>query len=317
MAIYAARRLLAVIPVLFGISIVVFLLVRLIPGDPAATMAGPLATPEELRQVREALGLEEPIPVQYSLWIQRAVRGNLGRSIAEGVPVTQIITQRFKNTAILASAAIVIATVLGGTAGIIAALKPRTFTDKIVTTGALLGNSMPSFWLGIILIVVFSLNLGWLPSAGMYDVRSDQKSFGDLLLHLILPAITLGAASAGIIARMTRSSMMDVLNQDYIRTARAKGVRRGGVVTHHALRNACIPVLTVIGLQVGFLLGGAAIVETVFAWPGLGSAMFQAISKRDLPLIQGGVLFVAVVFVFVNLGVDLLYGFLNPRIRYS
>ena len=317
MLLYSVRRLAATLPVLIGISVVVFLLVQLIPGDVAATMAGPLATPAEVAEVRESLGLDRPFYVQYGKWLQRVIHLDLGRSIAEGVPVTDLVLRRFKNTVILASAALVFASVVGGAAGIIASLRPGTPTDRLVTVGALIGNSMPSFWLGIILIVVFSLNLGWLPSGGMYDVRSGSRGPLDLLRYLLLPAVTLGAASAGMIARMTRSSMLEVLNQDYIRTARAKGVRGFGVVAGHALRNACIPVVTAIGLQAGFLLGGAAITETVFSWPGLGSQMFQAISKRDLPLIQGGVLFVAAVFVFVNLAVDLAYGLLNPRIRYQ
>jgi peptide/nickel transport system permease protein len=313
---YILRRLAAAIPVLFGVSVVIFLLMKLIPGDAAQVLAGPSATRDEVELIRADLGLDEPLYVQYGRWLARAARGDLGRSIELRAPVTTMVLERFKNTAILAGASMLLASVLGVTAGVISATRPLSAFDRLAMVGALFGNSMPTFWLGLVLILVFSLGLGWFPSNGMYDIRAGGGPF-DLLHHLILPSITLAGVSAAIIARVTRSSMLDVINREYVTTARAKGLSGHRVISGHALKNAMLPVVTVIGVQIGYLLGGSILVETVFSWPGLGLQLFRAISSRDLPLVQGGVMLVSAVFVFVNLAVDVLYALLDPRVRYS
>ena len=313
---YVLNRLILTIPVLFGVSVVIFLLMKLIPGDAAQVLAGPSATRDEVEMIREDLGLNEPLIVQYGRWLARAARGDLGRSIELRAPVTTMVLERFKNTAILAGASMMLAIVLGVTAGVVSATRPLSIFDRLAMIGALFGNSMPTFWLGLVLILVFSLGLRWFPSNGMYDIRSGGGFF-DLLHHLVLPSITLAGVSSAIIARVTRSSMLEVINREYVTTARAKGLSNGSVIWGHALKNALLPVVTVIGVQIGYLLGGSILVETVFSWPGLGLQLFRAISSRDLPLVQGGVMFVSTVFVFVNLGVDLLYAALDPRVRYS
>lgn len=313
---YVIGRLVAAVPVLFGVSVVIFLLMKLIPGDAAQVLAGPSATRDEVELIRQDLGLNEPLYVQYGRWLARAVRGDLGRSIELRAPVTTMVLERFKNTAILAGASMLLAIVLGVTAGVVSATRPLSVFDRLAMIGALFGNSMPTFWLGLVLILVFSLGLGWLPSNGMYDIRSGGGLL-DLLYHLVLPSITLAGVSAAIIARVTRSSMLEVINREYVTTARSKGLSNRRVIWGHALKNAMLPVVTVIGVQIGYLLGGSILVETVFSWPGLGLQLFRAIGSRDLPLVQGGVMLVSAVFVFVNLAVDLLYAVLDPRVRYS
>jgi peptide/nickel transport system permease protein len=313
---YVIGRLVAAVPVLFGVSIVIFLLMKLIPGDAAQVLAGPSATRDEVELIRQDLGLNEPLYVQYGRWLARAARGDLGRSIELRAPVTTMVFERFKNTAILAGASMLLSIVLGVTAGVISATRPFSVFDRLAMIGALFGNSMPTFWLGLVLILIFSLGLGWFPSNGMYDIRSGGGPV-DLLHHLVLPSITLAGVSAAIIARVTRSSMLEVVNREYVTTARAKGLSNRRVIWGHALKNAMLPVVTVIGVQIGYLLGGSILVETVFSWPGLGLQLFRAISSRDLPLVQGGVMLVSAVFVFVNLAVDLLYALLDPRVRYS
>jgi len=313
---YVLGRLVSAIPVLFGVSVVIFLLMKLIPGDAAQVLAGPSATREEVEMIREDLGLNEPFYIQYGKWVGRAVRGDLGRSIELRAPVTTMVLERFKNTAILASASMLFALVVGVTAGVISATRPLSWFDRLAMIGALFGNSMPTFWLGLVLILVFSLGLRLFPSNGMYDIRSGG-GFLDLLHHLVLPAITLAGVSAAILARVTRSSMLEVINREYVTTARAKGLADRRVIWGHALKNAMLPVITVMGVQMGYLLGGSILVETVFSWPGLGNQLFRAISSRDLPLVQGGVMLVSAIFVFLNLAVDLLYAFLDPRVRYS
>jgi peptide/nickel transport system permease protein len=302
--------------VLFGVSIVVFLVMHLAPGDPAVVMLGPTASEEDVQRIRTDLGLDQPLPVQYGKWVWNVVQGDFGRSITMKRPVLPEILTRFKATLILTFASLVISTVIGVTAGVIAAVKPYSWFDRASMLFALLGVSMPVFWLGIVLIVVFALKLGWLPAGGMYSAGS-TRNIGDLLQHLVLPAVTLAAASVALVARLTRSSMLEVIRQDYIRTARAKGLGERTAILGHALKNALIPVVTVIGLQVGYLLGGAILTETVFSWPGLGLLMVQAILARDFPVVQGGVLLIGATFVLVNLIVDLCYVYLDPRIHYS
>jgi peptide/nickel transport system permease protein len=314
LATYILQRLVAILPVLVGVSLIVFGLVALIPGDVASAMLGADATPAQVEELRRTLGLDRPLHEQYVRWLGRAVQGDLGQSIEMREPVGSLLVTRFQNTLILALTAMLFATGLGLVAGVVSATRQYSWIDRLTMLLALFGNSMPSFWLGIVLILVFSLGLGWFPASGMYSVRGD-RGLGDLLQHLVLPAITLGTVSAAVVARMTRSSMLDVIRQDYVLTARAKGLRDQAVVYGHALRNALPPVVTVIGLQTGFLLGGAVLTETVFSWPGVGLQMYRAISSRDLPLIQGGVLMLATTFVLVNLLVDVLYAYLDPRVR--
>ena len=301
---YIAKRLLLTIPVLIGVSFVVFVMVRIIPGDPAQIIAGEAATREFVEELRRELGLDRPIVVQFGDFLARLLRGDLGRSIRSRIPVVEDLKVRIPNTVILAAAGMVVATSLGVLAGIVSAVRPYSLLDTAVMLLALAGLSMPVFWSGLMLILLFAVMLGWLPAVGTGSWA-----------HLILPAVTLGLTSAAIIARMTRSSMLEVLRSDYIRTARAKGLAERGVVNRHALRNALIPVITVVGLQTGNLLSGAVLTESVFAWPGVGRLMVEGIQTRDYPIVQAAVLVVALSFVIVNLVVDVLYTYLDPRIR--
>jgi peptide/nickel transport system permease protein len=312
---YLAQRLLLLVPVLLGVSVVVFMVLHLSPGDPAEIMLGSQANKADLARLRTELGLDEPLHVQYATWIAHVVQGDLGRSLWMKRPVLGEVMIRLRATLILTATALVISTLLGIALGVASASRPNSLLDRLSAVTSLFGASMPVFWLGIVLMVVFSLQLGWLPASGMYAPYGGGD-LRDLLAHLILPAVTLAAASVTIIARLTRSTMLDVLGQDFIRTARAKGLVEGAVVLRHGLKNAMIPIVTVIGVQVGYLLGGAILTETVFAWPGVGSLMVQGILARDFPLVQGCVLVVALSFVLVNLAVDLLYAWLDPRIRY-
>jgi peptide/nickel transport system permease protein len=313
---YLLRRLLLLVPVLLGVSVVVFLVLHLAPGDPAEIMLGSQATQEDVTRLRADLGLDEPLPLQYAHWMAHVLQGDLGRSIRMRQPVLGEVLIRFRATLILTATALLLSTVGGIALGVLSAARPRSAVDQLSTLGSIFGASMPSFWLGLVLMVCFSLWLGWLPASGMYGAHG-PGGLADLLSHLVLPAVTLAAASTTIIARLTRSTMLDVLRQDFVRTARAKGLVERGVVLRHALRNALIPTVTVVGVQAGYLLGGAILTETVFAWPGVGTLMLQGILARDFPLVQGCVLVIALVFVLFNLAVDLLYAFLDPRIRYE
>ncbi len=313
---YLANRIALVLPVLLGISIVVFLMLKLVPGDPAIVLLGPQAEPKDIEMLRRAWGLDRPLYQQFVAWLAHVLRGDLGLSLEQRLPVSTLVLTRFKNTAILTFASVFVSCTMGLTAGVISATRPRSIFDRLTMLMALFANSMPAFWLGLVLILAFSLGLGWFPVSGMQSIRG-EGGFLDLLQHLALPAVTLGGATTAIVARLTRSSMLEVIRQDYVRTARAKGLFERRVVVGHALRNALLPVVTVVGLQVGFLLGGAVLTETVFSWPGVGLQLYRAISTRDIPLIQGSVLLIAVVFVFINLLVDALYAYLDPRIRYS
>jgi peptide/nickel transport system permease protein len=299
-----------------GVSIVVFMVLHLSPGDPAEIMLGSAGTKEDLARLRLEMGLTEPLHVQYVRWMSHVLRGDLGRSLWMKRPVLGEVLHRFKATLVLAGSALVLSTLGGMALGVLSATRPDSILDRVSTIVSLFGASMPVFWLGIVLMVVFSLWLGWLPASGMWAPYGGGD-FRDLVLHLVLPAVTLAAASLTIIARLTRSTMLEVLGQDYIRTARAKGVVEGRVVVRHGLKNALIPIVTVVGVQAGYLLGGAVLTETVFAWPGVGTLMVQGILARDFPLVQGCVLVVALGFVLVNLAVDLLYAYLDPRIRYD
>jgi peptide/nickel transport system permease protein len=313
---YLLRRLLLLVPVLLGVSMVVFLVLHLSPGDPAEIMLGSQASQADVARLRADLGLDEPLPLQYARWMAHVLQGDLGRSIRLRQPVLGEVLIRFRATLILTTTALFLSTVCGIALGVLSAARPRSLVDRLSTLGSIFGASMPSFWLGLVLMVCFSLWLGWLPASGMYGAHG-TGGLADLLSHLALPAVTLAAASTTIIARLTRSTMLDILRQDFVRTARAKGLVESGVVLRHALRNALIPTVTVVGVQAGYLLGGAILTETVFAWPGVGTLMIQGILARDFPLVQGCVLVIALGFVLFNLAVDLLYAFLDPRIRYE
>ena len=314
MTTYIIKRLIHLLPVLFGVSLAVFLLLRLTPGDPATAILGVQATPNEVARIRHALGLDRPWWVQYGIWLGNVLQGDLGVSYQNKRPVSLIIGQRLPATIELAVMSLLIAAVLGISTGILSALKRYTMADYIFTSLALFGISMPSFWFAILLILVFSLYLGWLPASGYAPL---SEGLGKHLSHLVLPAIALGLFNTGALMRFTRSSMLEVISQDYIRTARAKGLWERAVVYRHALKNALIPTLTVLGLQIGFLMAGAVIIEQVFAWPGIGWLTLTAINQRDYPVVMGVVLIIALVFVLSNLVVDILYTWVDPRIRFS
>lgn len=303
---YFLRRVFALIPTLFGVSIAVFLLLHLVPGDPARMVAGLDATEADLVLIREDLGLDKPLPVQYVTWLGHLLQGDMGKSTRTRNPVTYEIGLRLPATWQLTAVSITIAVLIGLIAGITAATRRNSVLDYGSMVAALLGICTPSFWLGLMLMLVFAVQLHWFPTSGRGDWR-----------HLVLPGLTLGAGAAAIIARVTRSSLLEVLNQDYIRTATAKGLRRQTVTYRHALKNALIPVVTVVGLEFGYLLAGAVITETVFAYPGIGRLLVDSIGFRDFPVVQGILLILAFQFVIVNLGVDLLYAWLDPRIHYG
>jgi peptide/nickel transport system permease protein/oligopeptide transport system permease protein len=302
---YVGRRILAVVPVLFGVTLAVFSMLFLVPGDPVKIMLAEfVTTPDQIAQMRAQLHLDEPVLKQYGRFVGSALRGDLGVSIRSRRPVTAEITENIGSTGQLALASMLVAIGLGVPLGLLAALGRNSWLDVAAMVVALLGVAMPTFWLGFLLIFVFSLHLGWLPATGGGD-----------LLHLVMPAVALGMIAAAIIARLTRSSMLEVLGQDYVRTARAKGLGSGSVIVRHALRNALIPVVTVFGLQFGNLLAGAVIVETVFSRPGLGRLIVGGILAKDFPLVQGTVLFVAAAYVLINVVVDVAYAYVDPRIR--
>jgi peptide/nickel transport system permease protein len=301
------RRILAVVPVLFGVTLAVFSMLFLVPGDPVKMMLAEFVTnPDQVAQMRAQLHLDEPILKQYGRFVTGAVRGDLGTSIRSRRAVTTEIGENLASTAQLALAAMLVAIGLGIPLGLLAALSRNSWLDVASMGTALLGVSMPSFWLGLLLIFVFSLHLAWFPATGGGDLH-----------HLILPSVTLGMIAAAIIARLTRSSMLEVLGQDYVRTARAKGLGGFSVVVRHALKNALIPIITIFGLQFGNLLAGAVIVETVFSRPGLGRLIVGGILNKDFPLVQGVVLFVATIYVLINLLVDVAYAYADPRIRFG
>lgn len=312
MSTYVLRRLMQAVPVLILASIGVFLLLHLVPGDPALLLAGPDATPEVVAAVRRDMGLDQPLPIQYGVWVQHAVTGDLGRSYVSRLPVTQLIGAALPATVELAVAALLIAVVLGIPSGILSAVNRQRLPDWIITIINGLALAIPNFWLGIVMVIVFSLVLGWVPPGGRVDFLSNP---GVAWKTLLLPAVTLGLHIAATLSRFTRASMLEVLHEDYIRTANAKGLPRSVVLVRHAIRNALIPIVTVLGIQFGRLLGGAVIVESVFAWPGIGRMVLQAVLNRDYLLVQGALLLLVVAFIVINLLVDLLYGVLDPRIR--
>ena len=314
MTVYALQRLLGLVPVLFGISVLIFLTMKLIPGDVARALLGPMATDQSLAQLRHALGLDEAIHIQYAKWLWRAIHGDLGLSPIVHKPVMELLLPKFGNTLILAGASFALAVVGGVTVGLVAAARPQTVVDRTAMGVSLVVGNMPPFWLGLVLIVLFAINLRWLPSLGMYSSRG-PGGLEDLLVHLIMPAVATAAAPGAIIARMTRASLLEILGQDYIKVARSKGLSERAVLWLHALRVAWPPILTISGLQLGYLLGGAVFTEEVFGWPGLGRQLVSSVIARDVQVVQGAALFIAVVFVLVNLVVDLLNLCVDPRTR--
>jgi peptide/nickel transport system permease protein len=331
---YIIKRLLQIIPVVLGVTLIAFALIHLAPGDPVRTMLGQHATQQEIDDIRVKYGLDQPLFVQYFIWLGDVLQGDLGRSILSHEQVTIEIGARFPNTIELAIAAMVFAILIGVVAGIISATKQYSVADYSVMGVALFGISMPVFWLGIMLMMIFGVFLGWLPIGGRIDlllpfnritgfmvfdsiITGNGAALISVLRHLILPAIALGTIPMAIIARTTRSSMLEILRQDFIRTERAKGLSERKVIYKHAIRNAMVPVVTVIGLNFGLLLSGAILTETVFSWPGVGRLVIDSVYARDYPLVIGCILVFALVFIIVNLIIDLLYTYIDPRIHYD
>ncbi len=324
---YFLYRLLQLIPILISISVLVFLMIHLAPGDPVLLLMGDEGTYEDYRRLQELYGLDLPLYQQYFRWVGNALQGNLGISIRQGAPVSQLIFERLGPTFELAIASVILATILGIPIGVLAAIKRQSFVDFFSMIFALIGVSMPPFWLGLVLLAYVSMNVGFFPMFGregsivgglwIFLTSFNITPLYDGFRYLFLPAASLAIAMMAIITRLTRSSLLEVMGKDYIRTARSKGIGEKVVIFKHGLRNALLPVVTIIGIQFGFLLGGAVITETVFAWPGAGRLVVNAIIQRDFPIIQGGVLMLAIAFTLVNLLVDLSYALLDPRIRYQ
>jgi peptide/nickel transport system permease protein len=311
---YILKRLALTVPILFGLSVVVFAMMALIPGDPATAILGAYATPENVARLNRQLGLDQPLVGQYVTWAGNLLQGDMGRSYALNRPVADEVFERFGATLILAGAALVLASILGLLAGVVSAVRQFGWTDRAVTLLVLVGISTPSFWLGLLMIMLFAVQLRWLPASGMYSIFGGGD-LPDLLRHLAMPALTLAVVAAGVIARLTRAAMLEVLRQDYIRTARAKGVSERRVIYVHAFKAALVSVIPLIGVQAGFVLGGAVYVETVFQWPGVGRMVVGAIAQRDLLLVQGGVLAVAAAYVLFNLLADVAQSIVDPRLR--
>ena len=314
MTVYLVRRLLAVIPVMLVVVTIVFLLIHLIPGDPASAMLGPDATPAQIEATRVQLGLDRPLYEQLFKFYGRILQGDLGRSYFLNRPVAQALYERVEPTLLLTLSALFVAVAIGVPSGLIAGAYPGSMWDRVLMFSALLGVCIPSFWLSLNFIYLFAVRLGWLPAGGYTSVWVDPWA---ALRYMVLPAISLGFSQSALIARIARSCMLEVLQQDYIRTARAKGVSQGVVVSVHAFRNAMVPVVTVIGITVAILIGGAVVTEIVFNIPGLGRLVISAILRRDYPVVQGVVLVTAAAYVLINLVVDVLYAFIDPRIRYG
>lgn len=333
---YIAKRLLLLLPTLFGVITLVFFMIALSPGDPARVMLGERASAEQLEELRQELGLDKPLIQQYGLYLRRVVQLDLGKSIATGQRITDEIKDRFPATIELAIWAMIFATIVGIILGVTSARRRNSWVDYTTMGGALVGVSMPVFWLALVLIMIFSVRLDLLPTGGRMNIRyyfepitnyyvldglilliktGDAKFFLSALKHLVLPTVALGTIPLAIIARTTRSSILEVLHQDYIKTARSAGIREKRVIYRYTLKNALLPIITVIGLQFGLLLSGAILTETIFAWPGIGKWIYVSIGARDYPAVQGGIIFISTFFVLINLVVDILYSVINPKIR--
>ena len=304
MAHYLTRRLVLLLPMVVLISAVVFWAMRLIPVNPAELMLGPFSTPDQQERAKRELGLDKPIYVQYGIFLGNAVRGDFGRSIKSGKPVTALIKDTLPNTLLLGTIALLIAYAIAIPMGMMAAVRQNTLLDQAAMGFAMLGMAVPHFWLGLLLILVFAVNLHWLPGSGIGTWK-----------HLVLPALTLGLEGTALTSRMTRSSMLEVLRQDYVRVARAKGLRESTVIYRHALRNALIPIISLLGLRLGYLVGGAVVVEAIFAWPGIGRLLVDSILARDYPVVQGVLVMLGLSVIFANLLADVLYAFADPRIK--
>lgn len=314
MGFYVLKRLLLAIPVIFGLTVIVFLIMAMIPGDPALAILGSYATPENVARLNRELGLDKSLVEQYVIWLGNLLQGDFGRSYTLNRPVIDEVLERFHATLILAGSALLLCSILGLLAGIVSAVRQFGWADRIITFVVLIGISTPSFWLGLLLILLFAVTWQVLPASGMYAIYGGGD-LPDLLRHLALPALTLSVVATGVIARLTRAAMLEVLRQDYIRTARAKGLDERRVIYRHAFKVALVSVIPVIGIQAGFVLGGAVYIETVFQWPGIGRMLVQAISTRDLLLVQGGVLVVAASYVLFNLLADVAQHMLDPRLK--
>ncbi len=310
---YTLKRLLLAIPVLFGISIIVFGIMAMIPGDPAQAILGAYATEENLARLRADLGLDKPLVEQYLIWLGNILQGDFGRSYSLNRPVLDEVLDRLGPTLLLAGTALLLCTIFGLITGIVSAIRQYGWQDKLLTLLVLVGISTPSFWLGLVLVMLFAVHLGWFPASGMVAIYGGGGPL-DILHHLVLPAFTLAVVATGVVARLTRANMLEVLRQDYVRTARAKGLSERQVIYKHAFKNALVNIVPVIGIQAGFVLGGAVYIETVFQWPGIGRMLVTAITTRDLLLVQGGVILVAAAYVAVNLLTDIIQHLLDPRI---
>ncbi|MCB1336445.1 MAG: ABC transporter permease [Maritimibacter sp.] len=314
MGAYILKRLISAVPVLFGITVIVFLIMAMIPGDPAMAILGSYATPENVEKLNRDLGLDKPLVARYFIWLGNMLTGDFGRSFSLNRPVLDEIVERFNATLILAGVAFVLCTLLGILAGVVSAARQYGFADKAITFAVLIGISVPSFFLGMMMILTFAVNLRLLPVSGMYAIYGGGD-LPDLARHLVMPALALAVVATGVIARLSRSAMLEVLRQDYIRTARAKGVDERRVIMGHALRAAMVSIIPVLGIQAGFVLSGSVYIEIVFQWPGVGRMLVDAILKRDILLVQGGVVFVAAAYVFFNIAVDVAQSLLDPRIK--
>src|SRR5215471_13485365 len=310
---FLAYRVATIVPVLLGVSIVVFLMMKLIPGDPAEAILGPAATTEKIEMVRKSLGLDQPFYVQYVRWLWKVLQGDFGTSIAVNVPVAQLVWPKFWNTVLLTAGSLVICIVVG--VGIVSGTRQYSWFDRISMSLTLVVANTPAFWLGLILMVVLALHLGWFPATGMYSMRAAEKTVGDLIHHMVLPAVTTAAVSAAIIARLVRSSFLDVIRKHYMTALRAKGLAERDIILRHGMKNALPPIINIVGLQVGYLMGGALFTEVVFSWPGIGLQIYSSIVARDLPVVQAAVLVTTFVFVLVNLSTDIVVAALDPRIR--
>jgi peptide/nickel transport system permease protein len=308
------RRLLSALPVLLIVSLITFAMIHLIPGDPAAAIAGLSATPDQIANIRHDLGLDQPLATQFVRWYANLLHGDLGRSLLLGQPVLQATLYRLPVTIGLSLYALVITLVIGLVTGVLAALRQNTWVDQAAMMFAMIGISLPNFYLGLLMIILFAVDLGWLPSGGYVPLWDNPLGW---LAGMTMPAVSLALLLAGLLARITRSTMLEVLRQDYIRTARAKGLPRRLLVVKHALANALIPIVTVIGIIVSLLISGAVVTETLFSIPGIGQLLTQAVLNRDYPMVQGGLLIVTALLVLVNIGVDVVYAFLDPRVRYD
>ncbi|MGZ2259118.1 ABC transporter permease [Roseobacter sp. A03A-229] len=314
MAGYILKRLVSAVPVLLGITVIVFAIMALIPGDPATAILGSFATPENVEKLNRDLGLDKPLVAQYFIWLGNMLQGDFGQSFALNRPVLDEVLERFGATLILAGTAFVLCSLFGVMAGVVSAARQYGFADKAITFVVLLGISIPSFFLGMMMILTFAVSLRWFPVSGMWPIYG-ARDLGALISHLTMPALALAVVATGVIARLSRSAMLEVLRQDFIRTARAKGVREGRVIWRHALRAAMVSIIPVLGIQAGFVLSGAVYIEIVFQWPGVGRMLVDAILKRDILLVQGGVVFVAACYVMFNIAVDVAQSLLDPRIK--